>query len=34
MFWLCEMAVPHILSGGSTINTASVQAYKPSPHLL
>lgn len=34
MFWLCKMAVPHIPAGGSIINTASVQAYKPSPHLL
>lgn len=34
MFWLCKMALPHIPSGGSIINSASVQAYKPSPHLL
>lgn len=34
MFWLCKMAVPHIPSGGAIINTTSVQAYKPSPHLL
>nr|WP_286168872.1 SDR family oxidoreductase [Actinospica acidiphila] len=34
MFWLCKMAVPHMNEGGSIINTASVQAYKPSPHLL
>ncbi|MBM7171053.1 SDR family oxidoreductase [Streptomyces sp. G44] len=34
MFWLCKMAVPHIPAGGSIINTTSVQAYKPSPHLL
>ncbi|UNO39297.1 SDR family oxidoreductase [Streptomyces sp. MST-110588] len=34
MFWLCKMALPHIPEGGSIINTASVQAYKPSPHLL
>ncbi|QEV16703.1 SDR family oxidoreductase [Streptomyces alboniger] len=34
MFWLCKMAVPHIPRGGSIINTTSVQAYKPSPHLL
>ncbi|WP_181766601.1 SDR family oxidoreductase [Streptomyces albidus (ex Kaewkla and Franco 2022)] len=34
MFWLCKMALPHIPEGGSIINTTSVQAYKPSPHLL
>ncbi|MFI9647660.1 SDR family oxidoreductase [Streptomyces sp. NPDC052040] len=34
MFWLCRMSLPHIPSGGSIINTTSVQAYKPSPHLL
>ncbi|MFD4630161.1 SDR family oxidoreductase [Streptomyces sp. NPDC058284] len=34
MFWLCKMAVPHMPRGGSVINSASVQAYKPSPHLL
>ncbi|MCF2131986.1 SDR family oxidoreductase [Strepomyces sp. STD 3.1] len=34
MFWLCKMALPHIPEGGSVINSASVQAYKPSPHLL
>ncbi|PBC80243.1 MULTISPECIES: SDR family oxidoreductase [unclassified Streptomyces] len=34
MFWLSKLAVPHIPQGGSIINSASVQAYKPSPHLL
>ena len=34
MFWLCKMALPHIPEGGSIINTTSVQAYKPSSHLL
>ncbi|MFR0358533.1 SDR family oxidoreductase [Streptomyces sediminimaris] len=34
MFWLCKMALPHIPAGGSVINSTSVQAYKPSPHLL
>ncbi|MFZ4280831.1 SDR family oxidoreductase [Streptomyces bacillaris] len=34
MFWLSKFALPHIPSGGSIINTTSVQAYKPSPHLL
>ncbi|MEU3983821.1 SDR family oxidoreductase [Streptomyces sp. NPDC026672] len=34
MFWLCKFSLPHIPAGGSVINTTSVQAYKPSPHLL
>jgi NAD(P)-dependent dehydrogenase (short-subunit alcohol dehydrogenase family) len=34
MFWLCKMSLPHIPAGGSIIDSASVQAYKPSPHLL
>ncbi|PWS45901.1 NAD(P)-dependent dehydrogenase [Streptomyces sp. ZEA17I] len=34
MFWLSKFALPHIPSGGSITNTTSVQAYKPSPHLL
>lgn len=34
MFWLSKFAVPHIPEGGSIINSTSVQAYKPSPHLL
>ncbi|MGS2591800.1 SDR family oxidoreductase [Streptomyces hebeiensis] len=34
MFWLCKMSLPHIPRGGCVINSASVQAYKPSPHLL
>jgi NAD(P)-dependent dehydrogenase (short-subunit alcohol dehydrogenase family) len=34
MFWLSKMAVPHMPRGASIINTTSVQAYKPSPHLL
>ncbi|MFF0777930.1 SDR family oxidoreductase [Streptomyces sp. NPDC003720] len=34
MFWLTKFALPHISAGGSVINTTSVQAYKPSPHLL
>ncbi|MFG2772696.1 SDR family oxidoreductase [Streptomyces sp. NPDC048350] len=34
MFWLSKMALPHIPKGGSIINSASVQGYKPSPHLL
>ncbi|MET9445413.1 SDR family oxidoreductase [Streptomyces sp. NPDC006610] len=34
MFWLCKAALPHMPAGGSIINSTSVQAYKPSPHLL
>ncbi|MFF9405107.1 SDR family oxidoreductase [Streptomyces anandii] len=34
MFWLCRMSLPHMRPGASIINTTSVQAYKPSPHLL
>lgn len=34
MFWLSKFALPHIPEGGSIINSTSVQAYKPSPHLL
>ncbi|PZH15582.1 NAD(P)-dependent dehydrogenase [Streptomyces sp. NTH33] len=34
MFWLCRMSLPHMGAGASIINTTSVQAYKPSPHLL
>ncbi|MGP2442129.1 SDR family oxidoreductase [Streptomyces sp. JW3] len=34
MFWLSKFALPHIPEGGSIINSASVQAYKPSPQLL
>ncbi|MET7370450.1 SDR family oxidoreductase [Streptomyces sp. NPDC005566] len=34
MFWLSKLALPHMPKGGCIINSASVQAYKPSPHLL
>lgn len=34
MFWLTKFALPHIPEGGSIINSTSVQAHKPSPHLL
>jgi NAD(P)-dependent dehydrogenase (short-subunit alcohol dehydrogenase family) len=33
-FWLCRAAVPHLPAGGTIINTASFEAYKPSPILL
>jgi NAD(P)-dependent dehydrogenase (short-subunit alcohol dehydrogenase family) len=34
MFWLCKFALPHMPAGSSIINTTSIQAYQPSPHLL
>jgi NAD(P)-dependent dehydrogenase (short-subunit alcohol dehydrogenase family) len=34
MFWLCKLALPHMLAGASIINTSSVQASSPSPELL
>ena len=34
MFWLCKAAVPHMPPGSSIINSSSIQAYDPSPHIL
>jgi NAD(P)-dependent dehydrogenase (short-subunit alcohol dehydrogenase family) len=34
MFWLTKFALPHMPRGASVINSTSVQAYQPSPHLL
>ncbi|KAK9823638.1 hypothetical protein WJX72_004383 [[Myrmecia] bisecta] len=34
MFRLSQLAYPHMTKGGAIINTASVQAYKPSPAIL
>jgi NAD(P)-dependent dehydrogenase (short-subunit alcohol dehydrogenase family) len=34
MFFLSKAALPHMKEGGSIINTASIQAYEPTPTLL
>jgi NAD(P)-dependent dehydrogenase (short-subunit alcohol dehydrogenase family) len=34
MFWLTKAALSHLSAGAAIINTASVQAYDPSPNLL
>jgi NAD(P)-dependent dehydrogenase (short-subunit alcohol dehydrogenase family) len=34
MFWLCRAALPRMAAGGTIINTASIQAFDPSPNLL
>jgi len=34
MFYLCKAAIPQMKPGGTIINTASIQAYKPSSSLL
>jgi NAD(P)-dependent dehydrogenase (short-subunit alcohol dehydrogenase family) len=34
MFWLCKAALPRMASGSAIINTASIQAFDPSPNLL
>jgi NAD(P)-dependent dehydrogenase (short-subunit alcohol dehydrogenase family) len=34
MFYIAKAAVPHMKEGGAIINTASVNADAPSPHLL
>jgi NAD(P)-dependent dehydrogenase (short-subunit alcohol dehydrogenase family) len=34
MFWLSRAALPRMKPGSSVINTASIQAYDPSPNLL
>lgn len=34
LFWLCRAALPRMKPGSVIINTASIQAYDPSPNLL
>jgi NAD(P)-dependent dehydrogenase (short-subunit alcohol dehydrogenase family) len=34
LFWLCKAAIPHLGPGSAIINTASIQAFDPSPPLL
>ena len=34
MYYLCKAAWPHLRPGSAVINTASIQAYQPSPELL
>ncbi len=34
MFWICKAAIPHLPPGATIVNTASIQAYQPSPLLL
>ncbi|HLH02278.1 MAG TPA: SDR family oxidoreductase [Bryobacteraceae bacterium] len=34
LFWLCRAALPHMKEGSAIINTASIQAFEPSPNLL
>lgn len=34
MFRICQAAVPHMPPGSTIVNTTSIQAWKPSPHLL
>jgi NAD(P)-dependent dehydrogenase (short-subunit alcohol dehydrogenase family) len=34
MFWLCRAALPRMKPGNVILNTASIQAYEPSPTLL
>jgi NAD(P)-dependent dehydrogenase (short-subunit alcohol dehydrogenase family) len=34
MFWLCRAALPRMKPGAAIINTASIQAFDPSPTLL
>jgi NAD(P)-dependent dehydrogenase (short-subunit alcohol dehydrogenase family) len=34
MFWLCKAALPRMRAGATIVNSASIQAFDPSPQLL
>jgi NAD(P)-dependent dehydrogenase (short-subunit alcohol dehydrogenase family) len=34
LFWLCRIAEPHMEPGSCVINTASINAYKPTPQVI
>jgi len=34
LFWLCQAALPQLKPGSAIVNTASIQAYDPSPNLI